>query len=183
MQDVGPLAPDQRRKLQQPEQVVDGMQVAPHVAERDVAHAGGRRRVAQRPGAVGRDDDVEPAGERREQAGDVRLRPSGLGERDEQQDPRPADHLAVQLYSGPMRVGEPVACRAAGVVAVVPFARSARTDGGYAPGAWHLALEDPAAELLDRLYERGVPRPIVRRPVDCLPVQGLGVACRWEARG
>ena len=33
--------------------------------------------------------------------------------------------------------------------------------------------ESPSAELLDELYERGVPGPTARRPVDCLPVQGL----------
>ena len=114
-----------------------GMQVPPHVAEGDVARAGGQRCVAQRSVAVGRDDHVEPPGERRQQAGDVRLRPSGLGERDEQQDPRSADHLTVQLYSGPMSVGQPAACRAAGVLAIVLFAWWATADGGYAPGAWY----------------------------------------------
>jgi tetratricopeptide (TPR) repeat protein len=34
--------------------------------------------------------------------------------------------------------------------------------------------EAPATELLDELYDRGVPGPTARRPVDCLPVQGLG---------
>jgi tetratricopeptide (TPR) repeat protein len=43
--------------------------------------------------------------------------------------------------------------------------------------------EVPDAGLLDLLYERGVPGPIVRRPVDCLPVQGLGAACTREADG
>ena len=43
--------------------------------------------------------------------------------------------------------------------------------------------EAPATELLDDLYERGVPGPVVRRPVDCLPVQGLGTSCRREAIG
>jgi O-Antigen ligase len=43
--------------------------------------------------------------------------------------------------------------------------------------------EAPVAELLERLYERGVPGPTARRPVDCLPVQGLGAACTREARG
>jgi O-Antigen ligase len=32
----------------------------------------------------------------------------------------------------------------------------------------------PPAALLDALYERGVPGPTTRRPVDCLPIQGLG---------
>jgi hypothetical protein len=43
--------------------------------------------------------------------------------------------------------------------------------------------EAPATDLLDRLYERGVPGPTARRPLDCLPVQGLGAACTREARG
>ena len=43
--------------------------------------------------------------------------------------------------------------------------------------------EAPATELLDRLYERGLPGPIARRPVDCLPVQGLGATCTRETRG
>jgi tetratricopeptide (TPR) repeat protein len=43
--------------------------------------------------------------------------------------------------------------------------------------------EAPASELLDHLYEHGVPGPTARRPVDCLPVQGLGAACAGEARG
>ena len=41
----------------------------------------------------------------------------------------------------------------------------------------------PSTELLDQLYERGVPGPTARRPVDCLPVQGLGAACTRGARG
>ena len=65
------------------------------MAQGDEARAGGLRRIAQRSSAVGRDDDVEPPGERRQQGGDVGLRPSGLGERDEQQDLRPADHLTA----------------------------------------------------------------------------------------
>ena len=43
--------------------------------------------------------------------------------------------------------------------------------------------EAPSTELLDQLYERGVPGPTARRPVDCLPVQGLGAACTRGARG
>ena len=43
--------------------------------------------------------------------------------------------------------------------------------------------EPPAAELLDELYERGVPGPIERRPVDCLPVQGLGAECARAVGG
>jgi tetratricopeptide (TPR) repeat protein len=43
--------------------------------------------------------------------------------------------------------------------------------------------EPPATELLDELYERGVPGPTARRPVDCLPVQGLGAACTRGAGG
>ena len=34
--------------------------------------------------------------------------------------------------------------------------------------------ESPSPELLDALYDRGMPGPTERRPVDCLPVQGLG---------
>ena len=41
----------------------------------------------------------------------------------------------------------------------------------------------PAAELVDRLDEQGVPGPIARRSVDCVPIQGLGAACAREARG
>ena len=33
--------------------------------------------------------------------------------------------------------------------------------------------ESPSPELLEELYDRGVPGPIDRRPVDCLPVQGM----------
>jgi hypothetical protein len=36
------------------------------------------------------DDHVEPRGQRRQQRRDVRLRPTGLGERDEDQEARPA---------------------------------------------------------------------------------------------
>ncbi len=34
--------------------------------------------------------------------------------------------------------------------------------------------ESPSPELLEALYDRGMPGPTERRPVDCLPVQGLG---------
>ena len=43
--------------------------------------------------------------------------------------------------------------------------------------------EAPSTELLDQLYERGVPGPTARQPVDCLPVQGLGTACARRASG
>jgi len=43
--------------------------------------------------------------------------------------------------------------------------------------------EAPAPALLDRLSEFAVPGPIERRPVDCLPVLGLGASCAGEARG
>jgi hypothetical protein len=43
--------------------------------------------------------------------------------------------------------------------------------------------EPPAPALLDGLSAVALPGPIERRPVDCLPVLGLGMSCTTEARG
>jgi hypothetical protein len=62
---------------------------------------------------------------------------------------------------------------------------------------WRVAMLDPhslllravaqtgavGGALLDRLSEYAVPGPIERRPVDCLPVLGLGASCAGEGRG
>jgi hypothetical protein len=55
------------------------------------------------------------------------------------------------------------------------FASVAWTASEEAAGLGAFARgEAPSAAVLDELYDRGVPGPTARRPVNCLPVQGLG---------
>jgi hypothetical protein len=88
MHDVGAHPPNQDEKLEQAEEVARGMHRAADVPEAHEAHARGAGRVAERAISVRGDDDLEAAGQGREQLRHVGLRPAGLCERDEDEDPR-----------------------------------------------------------------------------------------------
>ena len=88
MHESRPLAAHQRDELEQPERVVDGMQRAAHLAQRDEPRAGVAGRVAQRPVAVRGDDHVVALGERRQQLRHVGLGAARLRERYEDEDLR-----------------------------------------------------------------------------------------------
>ena len=96
--DVGRRAAHEADELQQAAQVADRMERAAHVAQRHEPRAGGPRRLAQRTVAVRRDDHVEAAVETRQEPGDVALGPTGLRERDEDEDPRPAGGRRVRRH-------------------------------------------------------------------------------------
>ena len=65
-----------------------GCSRAPDVAQRRRTARPPRGRVAERAVAVGGDDDLEAIGEAGQQLRHVGLRPAGLGQRDEDEDPR-----------------------------------------------------------------------------------------------
>ncbi len=98
MDDVRRRAPHQDDELEQAEKVTDGMERPPDVAQRHEPHAGGLRRITERAVPVCGDDHVEPALETRQQAGDVALGPTGLRERDQDEDPRPAGVRRLQRH-------------------------------------------------------------------------------------
>jgi hypothetical protein len=74
--DVRPLAPDQRNQLEEPEQVARGMQRAADVAKRHERRARVACRRDQRAFAVRSDHDLEARGQGRQERGDIRLRPT-----------------------------------------------------------------------------------------------------------
>ena len=63
----GRRTPHQHDELEQAEEVADGMERAPDVAQRHEARAGGARRFAQRAVPVCGDDHVEAPRETRQQ--------------------------------------------------------------------------------------------------------------------
>ena len=90
MEDVRPFTAQEADELDETGKVAQGSDRAPHVLQRDEANAGRLRRLPKRAGAVRRNGDVEVAHECRKQLGDVGLSPTHLGERDQQQNARPA---------------------------------------------------------------------------------------------
>lgn len=88
MEDVRPFATEESDELDEAGEV-PRTDRAPNVLQRDETNAVCRRGLADRPGPVRRNRDVEFTDECREQLDDVGLSPADLGERDQQQDPRP----------------------------------------------------------------------------------------------
>lgn len=89
MEDVRSLAPEEANELDEAGEISPGTDRTPNVLQGDEANPVCGRSLAQRAGTVRRNGDVEVADECRKQRSDVRLRPADLGERDQQQDPRP----------------------------------------------------------------------------------------------
>jgi hypothetical protein len=84
--DVRSLAPHERRQLEQAQKVAPGAERAADVLELEEARAGRAGGVAKWATSVSPHRHVEALGERREQRRDIRLRSSGFGERDKEQD-------------------------------------------------------------------------------------------------
>jgi hypothetical protein len=80
------LAAKQRQELQKAKCVAPEAQRAPDLPKRDETDARYSRGVAEWTVSVGCYGHVEAVGERREKGRDVRLRPSRLGQRHEEQD-------------------------------------------------------------------------------------------------
>jgi O-Antigen ligase len=156
VEDVGALASQECEELEQAEQVTPGADRPPDVPERKEAHARCTRGVSQRPGTVGRDRDVEAPGERGQKGRDVRLRPSELGERHDQEDARPPPHAHASKRTRPFRTrpvpgtgrvlpsrgsclapGRRLGALPLGVVGVGVLLWWAAADGGYAPTVWY----------------------------------------------
>jgi hypothetical protein len=84
--DVRSLAPHERRQLEQAQKVATGAERATDVLDLQETRAGCAGGVAKRAASVSPHRHVEAVGERRQQGSDVRLRSSGFGERDKEQD-------------------------------------------------------------------------------------------------
>ncbi len=91
MDDVGPEPAAEPVELPEAERIARGDR-ATDMAERDVVGAGGAHRVAQRAGPVRRHRDVEARDEGGHERTEVGLRPATLGQRHENEDPRPVVH-------------------------------------------------------------------------------------------
>jgi tetratricopeptide (TPR) repeat protein len=167
MEDVRPLAAQERDELQQAAEIAPRAQWPPDVLERNDARSGTPRRFQQWAGTVRRDDDLELVDERGEQRGHVRLSSARLGERDDDQDPgelmncspragntttpSPGDVSPQPARPTPGWLGtkpptgwvvrppgaRPASALVLGLVAVGIFFAWARAEGGYAPTAWY----------------------------------------------
>jgi hypothetical protein len=84
--DVRTLAAKQRQELQKAEHVAPEAERAPDLHKWDETDARLSRGVAEWPRSVGRYDHLETIGEWGEKGSDVRLRPTGLGQRHEEHD-------------------------------------------------------------------------------------------------
>ena len=141
MEDVRPLAADERDELDQASEVAPRAQRSSNVLERDEPRTGAPRRFQQRAGAVGRDDDLEFLDECGEQRGHVGLSSTGLGERNDDQDPGALSHCSPRERNttspDAAALRSSSAALAVGLVAVVVFLAWARLEGGYAPTVWY----------------------------------------------
>jgi O-antigen ligase len=142
MEDVRPLAAEERDELQQTAQIAPRAQWPSDVLERGDARPGTLRRLEQWAAPVRGDHDLELLDEGGEQRGHVRLGSAGLGERDDDHDPGALQH------SSPREGNPTIPCAAVlrpqpawplvvGLFAVVVFLVWARVEGGYAPTAWY----------------------------------------------
>ena len=86
--DVRPTSPQKPKQLERAEEVPPWIDGAADVPQGDELRAGSACRIREGTVSVRGDDHVEIRCERFEQGGDVRLRASGLGERDEENEPR-----------------------------------------------------------------------------------------------
>jgi hypothetical protein len=87
VEDVWPLAAQQSRQLEEPDEIAPRADRAPYAPQRQEASTGSLGSLAERPGSVRRNRNVEVADERREQRCNVRLSPADLGQRDDEQYP------------------------------------------------------------------------------------------------
>ena len=89
MDDVRALAPQQPHELDERHEIAPRAHATAEMHERDEPDPRHRSGIDQGARPVGRNDDIEAVGQRGEQRGDVRLSAAHLGERDQQDDPRP----------------------------------------------------------------------------------------------
>jgi hypothetical protein len=94
VEDVRTLAADQPHELDEPRGVPPRIDRTADIPQWLKAGAGSLGGLAERTGPVRRDRHVEPRDERREQGRHVPLRPADLGQRDDQEDARPAPPTA-----------------------------------------------------------------------------------------
>ena len=108
MQDVRSLSAKQPYELEEAGEVPPGSDRAADVAERDEPDAGFLGCSAKRPGSVRCDDDIEALDDGGQERRDIRLSPTDLGQRDQQQKLR-------SRHQGAVRTATPggVACDAA----------------------------------------------------------------------
>ena len=97
MHDVRTRAPDEPHQLDQAQEIAHRVGRPPHMAQWYEPDARGLCRIDERAVAVCRDHDVEVRCQGRKERGDVRSRPAYLGERDQDEDPRPAALRAAGL--------------------------------------------------------------------------------------
>jgi hypothetical protein len=88
MEDVRAVAAEEPDELDEAGEVARSDR-SPHMSQWLEPRARRRGRVTQWACSVSGDDDLEAFHERRKQRGDVRLGTPDLGERDQQQNPRP----------------------------------------------------------------------------------------------
>jgi O-antigen ligase/polysaccharide polymerase Wzy-like membrane protein len=133
--DVRTLAAHHREEFEQAQRVAPEAERSPDVSERDEPHTGRPRGVPQRALAVGGYGNVEPARQRGEERCDVGLRPSGFGQRHDEQDSW--THRVPPAHQPEAYNARAAGALPFGLAAVAIFLWWAAEEGGYAPTAWY----------------------------------------------